>query len=94
MKIGEILLNNTKQDLNLRIGKVLAEARLNSGLSQRDVEKNLKNISAKLLSEIEMGHTSIPCCDLHELLELYPLGEDQLMFFCTISLEKEGTKHE
>lgn len=86
------MVNNSKQDLNLRIGKLLTEARINSGLTQWDVEKAMPTLNAQTLADIEMGHTSIPCCDLYELLKLYPSIEDQLLFFCTISLEREGTK--
>lgn len=86
------MVNNYKQDLNLRIGKKLAEARLTSGLTPSDVESALNTMSAQTLSDIEKGQISIPCCEIYELLELYLLGEDQLMFFCTISLEKEGTQ--
>ena len=87
------MVNNSKLDLNLKIGKILTEARANSGLTPWDVEKTIKTMSVQTLDDIERGLISIPCCDLYELLKLYPDSvEDHLLFFCTISLEREGVK--
>lgn len=88
------MANNSPQNLNLKIGKVLAEARLQSGLSLRQVEHATKTISAQTLASIEMGEASILCCDLHLLLELYSSVDEQLIFFSSISLKKEGTIYE
>ncbi len=86
------MVNNSKKDINLRVGKKLAEARLCSGLTLAEVEKVVETMRAQVLEKIEKGQLSVSCSEIYELLELYPESQNQRLYFCSMSSDKEGNE--